>query len=81
VSLKHVYEIAVIKQQDPNLCFFSLQDICRKVIACAKTCGIAVVPHLDAKEYGEFLEHRKVVVEEQLKELQAKKEAKMLRTA
>jgi large subunit ribosomal protein L11 len=36
---------------------------------------------LDAEEYGEFLKQRKLIVEEELKDLQAKKEARMLRTA
>lgn len=81
ITLKHVYEIAVIKQQDPTLMFHSLENICKMVLASARTCGIQVVPNLDPKEYGDFLAQRKVIVEEQLKELQAKKEAKMLRTA
>jgi hypothetical protein len=38
-----------------------------------------IVNNLDAKEYGEFLEERKKVVEQQLQELKEKKEAKMLR--
>nr|CAG4637485.1 EOG090X0I63 [Ceriodaphnia reticulata]SVE73297.1 EOG090X0I63 [Ceriodaphnia reticulata] len=80
VSLKHVYEIATIKQQDPTLKFLSLETICKQIIGIAQTCGIQVVTHLDAKEYGEFLIERKQIVEEQLKELQAKKEARMLRT-
>lgn len=36
---------------------------------------------LDPVEYGKFLEERKAIVEEQKKELQEKKEARMLRTA
>lgn len=45
------------------------------------SCGIEVVKELDAEEYAEFIEERKVVVEQQLKELQEKKEARMLRTS
>ena len=76
-----MYEIAKIKQQDPPNRFRSLQTICKSIIGCAQTCGIEVVPKLDAKEYAEFLAQRKVIVEDQLKELQAKKEARMLRVA
>lgn len=80
VTLKHVYEIAKIKQQDPPNRILSLETICKQIIGIAQTCGIKVVPTLDAQEYGKFLQERKLVEEEQLKELQAKKEAKMLRT-
>nr|SVE76129.1 EOG090X0I63 [Daphnia hispanica] len=81
VTLKHVYEIAKIKQQDSTQSFLSLETICKQIISTARTCGIEVVPKLDAREYGDFLEQRKQIVEEELKELQAKKEARMLRTA
>nr|CAG4635180.1 EOG090X0I63 [Alona affinis] len=81
VTLKHIYEIALIKQQDPNMSVLSLETICKQILGCARSAGIEVVNKLDAKEYNEFLEQRKLIVEEQLKELQAKKEAKMLRTA
>lgn len=80
VTLKHVYEIATIKQQDPTLKFLSLETVCKQIIGIAQTCGIKVVPHLDAKEYEQFLKERKQIVEEELKDLQAKKEARMLRT-
>jgi len=80
ITLKHVYEIAKIKQLDPPNKFLPLQVICQQVIASAHTCGVQVVPTLEASEYAEFLSERKLVVEEQLKELQEKKEAKMLRT-
>lgn len=39
-----------------------------------------MVKELDAKEYGKFLEERARIVEEQKKELQEKKEAKLLRS-
>nr|SVE74551.1 EOG090X0I63 [Daphnia barbata] len=81
VTLKHVYEIAKIKQQDPTQSFLPLETICKQIIAIASTCGIQVVPSMNAQEYGEFLEQRKLIVEEELKDLQAKKEARMLRTA
>lgn len=80
VTLKHVYEIAKIKQQDRTMKILSLETICKQILGIARAAGIQVVHKLDAKEYGEFLAQRKLIVEEQLKELQAKKEAKMLRT-
>ena len=80
ITLKHVYEIAKIKQLDPPNKFLPLRVICQQVIASAHTCGVQVVPKLEASEYAEFLSERKLVVEEQLKELLEKKEAKMLRT-
>ncbi|XP_063387186.1 large ribosomal subunit protein uL11m [Cydia fagiglandana] len=81
ITFKHLYEIAKIKQQDPPLEWRPLQEICTMLIATARTCGIQVVRDLDAKEYGEFLAERKLAVEEQKKQLQEKREAKMLRTA
>ncbi|XP_063367544.1 large ribosomal subunit protein uL11m [Cydia amplana] len=81
ITLKHLYEIAKIKQQDPPLEWRPLEEICTMLIATARTCGIQVVRDLDAKEYEEFLAERKLAVEEQKKQLQEKREAKMLRTA
>lgn len=80
VTLKHVYEIAKIKQEDPPLEIKDLQEICQMICGIAKSCGIEVVRELDAKEYGEFLIERKAIEEQQRKELQEKKEAKLLRT-
>ncbi|CAB3246059.1 unnamed protein product [Arctia plantaginis] len=81
ITYKHLYEIAKIKQQDPPLEWKPLKDICIMLIATARSCGIEIVKELDPKEYGEFLQDRKKVVEEQKKMLQEKREAKMLRTA
>lgn len=78
--MKHVYEIAKIKSEDPPLETRSLDDLCRMVCGIARSCGIEVVKELDPEEYGEFLKERKAIVEQQKKELQEKKEAKMLRT-
>lgn len=79
VTLKHIYEISKIKAQDPPLQLTPLKQICEMTIGVAHSCGIEVVRDLDSKEYGEFLEERKLAVEEQLQELQEKKEAKLLR--
>ncbi|KAK2867981.1 hypothetical protein FQN49_003271, partial [Arthroderma sp. PD_2] len=44
VSLKHVYEIAKIKQTELRLSGLSLQGLCTSVIAQAKSIGLKVVP-------------------------------------
>ncbi|KAK9695238.1 Ribosomal protein L11, N-terminal domain [Popillia japonica] len=80
ITLKHIYEIAQIKKQDPTLETKSLVEVCYMMIGVAKSCGIEVVKELDPKEYGEFLIERQAIIAEQKKELQEKKEAKMLRT-
>lgn len=80
ITLKHVYEIAKIKSEDPPLECIPLEIICKMMIGTARSCGIEVVKHLDPIEYGQFLEERKIIIEEQRKELEEKKEARMLRT-
>lgn len=81
VTLKHIYEIAKIKMEDPGLDIKPIQEVCSLMCGVAKSCGIKVVRDLDPVEYREFLLERKAIVEQQKKELQEKKEAKMLRTA
>lgn len=49
VTLKHIYEIAKIKSQDPPLEWKPLKEICTMLIATARTCGIEVVKELDSK--------------------------------
>jgi large subunit ribosomal protein L11 len=44
ISLKHVYEIAKIKQSELRLSGLSLEGICKSVIAQAKTVGVVVQP-------------------------------------
>ncbi|KAK2054220.1 ribosomal protein L11 [Colletotrichum caudatum] len=44
ISLKHVYEIAKIKQSEMRLSGLSLEALCRSVIYQAKSIGINVVP-------------------------------------
>ncbi|EDV91449.1 39S ribosomal protein L11, mitochondrial [Drosophila grimshawi] len=80
ITLKHLYEIAEIKIQDPPNALITMQQMCEMLIGIARTCGIKVVRHLDSTEYAQFLEERKVIVEDQRRELQEKREAKMLRT-
>ena len=43
VSLKHIYEIAKIKQTDDHLKHISLEGLCRTIISSAKSMGIKVV--------------------------------------
>lgn len=44
VSLKHVYEIAKIKQTENRLSGLSLEALCKSVVAQAASIGVAVVP-------------------------------------
>ena len=80
ISLKHVYEIAKIKSQDPTMECETLERICKMIIGSARSCGVEVVPRLDKEEYAAFLMERSVVVEQQKSELEDKRQAKMLRT-
>ena len=44
VSLKHIYDIAKIKQSELRLAGLPLDGLCKSVIAQARSCGINVVP-------------------------------------
>ena len=81
VTLRHIYEIARIKSQDPCFDYIPMERICKGIIGAAHTCGIDVVRDLDPVEYGAFLEERHRIVEEQETELQEAKAAKLLRVA
>lgn len=80
ITLKHLYEIAAIKIQDPPNALLSMQQMCNMLVGIARSCGIEVVRDLDAAEYEAFLAERKEIIAKQKAELQEKKEAKMLRT-
>jgi len=43
VSLRHIYEIAKIKQKDTNLSDCSLENVCKCIIGSAKSMGIEVI--------------------------------------
>ncbi len=43
VSLKHIYEMAKIKQSETRLSGLSLEGICRSIIGQARSIGINVV--------------------------------------
>lgn len=44
VSLKHVYEIAKIKQKDNHMAHLDLEAISRMVVGSARSLGVQVVP-------------------------------------
>lgn len=54
--------------------------MCEMLVGVARTCGIKIVRDIKSEEYAKFLEERQLVVEEQKRELQEKRDAKMLRT-
>ena len=69
VTLKHIYEIAQIKQQDPNLQDYNLKEICKQIIASSRTIGIKVVKDINVEELRTFREdaaERKRIVEEEM---------------
>lgn len=43
VSLRHIYEIARVKSQDPNFAGIPLENICKTVMGSAKSLGIEVI--------------------------------------
>ena len=43
MSLRHVYEIAKVKAQDPNFAGVPLESVCKTLIGSAKSLGIEVV--------------------------------------
>lgn len=79
--MKHLYEIAKLKSEDPTFACLTLEQICQMFVGISHTCGVQIVRDLDPVEYEEFLQERKVVVDEQQKQLQEAKEARLLRTA
>ncbi|RLN86940.1 hypothetical protein BBJ28_00009802 [Nothophytophthora sp. Chile5] len=44
VSLRQIYEIAKVKQQDEKVDYIDLQSICKSLIGSAKSMGLNVVP-------------------------------------
>lgn len=80
ITHRHLYEIAQIKLQDPPNALLTLEQMCTMLVGVARTLGIQVVRELPADEYAEFLAERRETVEQQRRELQEAREAKMLRT-
>lgn len=80
ITIKHVYEIAKLKQNDDKYDCVPLEKICEDVLEAARSCGVQVVHRLDEIDYAQFLEERKKTVDQQLAELEEKRQARMLRT-
>lgn len=80
VTLKHIYEIAKLKNEDPPLQSKSLEDVCKMVIGIAHKLGILVVRDLSAEEYDSFLKNREILLKEKQEERERVKQAKMNRT-
>ncbi|EUB59938.1 39S ribosomal protein L11 [Echinococcus granulosus] len=92
LTLKHIYEIAVLKSEDAALRTTSLQAICASLIAEAHRMGIEVLsreeeaavrkdPDSAASAYAEFLRRRDEEVAQRKKALEEKKQAKMMRVS
>ena len=47
VTVKHIYEIAKVKQSDPYCQFLPLESICKSIIGTANSMGIKVVKDLE----------------------------------
>eukprot|EP01018_Ginkgo_biloba_P033925 Gb_09384 [translate_table: standard] len=47
ITVKHIYEIAKVKQSDPYCQYMSLESICKSIISTARTMGIQVKKELD----------------------------------
>lgn len=79
ITLKHLYEIACVKAQDPPMALLNIQQICQMLVGIARTCGIEIVRTLDPKEHEEFMKQREETVQQFKEELRLAKEAKLLR--
>lgn len=79
ITRKHVYEIAMIKSRDDYWQEFDIQDICEVCVDYAENAGVKVVDKIDPDEYAKFLKDRAEAVRRELAEIQAAKEAKLLR--
>ncbi|XP_062821433.1 large ribosomal subunit protein uL11m [Anolis carolinensis] len=64
VTLKHLYEIALVKSQDQAFVLrdMPLEKVVKMLIGTARSMGIKVVKDLDAEEYGVFLKQREEVL-------------------
>nr|AAH72251.1 MGC82344 protein [Xenopus laevis] len=65
VTLKQLYEIALVKSQDEPFVMrdMQLRDVVKSIMGSAKSLGIKVVKDLTAEEYEKFLEERKLVLQ------------------
>ncbi|KAM6435095.1 large ribosomal subunit protein uL11m [Liasis olivaceus] len=60
LTLKHLYEIALVKSQDTAFVLrdMPLETVIKTLIGSARSLGIKVVKELNAEEYGVFLKER-----------------------
>ena len=80
LSVKHIYEIAKVKETSDNrFRGMSIQNICKSLIGQCHNIGIQVVKDLKPEEYGKFLTRREIVVKRQEAKFEAKRQAKLLR--
>lgn len=80
ITLRHLYEIAAIKLQDPPNALLTHQQMTQMLVGVCRTLGVEVVRHLDAEEYAKFLAERKIVIAQQKAAMAEEREAKMLRS-
>ena len=81
LSLKHVYEIALVKSKDPLYDCVPLKKICEDIIEAATKSGVKVVDRIDPDLYVKFMTERREIVAAQLKELEDARQSKLLRTS
>lgn len=79
ITVKHVYEIALIKSKDPYFENIPIQKVFQEVVVKAIKMGIKVVHRLDAKQYGEFLAKRNEEIDAETKELEELRQQRLLR--
>ncbi|KAM4617968.1 large ribosomal subunit protein uL11m [Discoglossus pictus] len=65
VTLKQLYEIALVKSKDEAFVLraMPLRDVVKCIIGSAKSLGIKVVKDMSAEEYGLFLEERRLALQ------------------
>jgi len=80
ITLKHLYEIAKIKMEDPPNALLTLEQMCQMLVGIARSCGIEIAREIDPEEYAQFLKEREASIEEYREELRLAKESKVLRT-
>lgn len=81
LTLKHVYEIAMIKSKDEWYDCVPLQKIVQEIVDEARYMGFEVVKHLDEDEYGKFLEYRQGVIQEQIQLIEDRRQKRLQRSA
>ncbi|XP_055298036.1 39S ribosomal protein L11, mitochondrial [Sitodiplosis mosellana] len=80
ITLRHLYEIAKIKLQDPPNALLTHKQMCEMLVGVARSCGVQIVRNLDPNEYAKFLAERKIIIAQQKAALEEEREAKMLRS-